>query len=141
MNKTIPKISNATGGHERLKDWTLIALLAAFVVLYGLAFAGKLDPFRDNTMLLRFEPIIFIFIGYYFGRLPSRQAEKVLHEEIARQSQRADAAQFAKEKALQERDSLEERIKNASRGLKAIDSSGDQTERKAVTTAVRILDS
>jgi len=47
-------------------------------------------------MIARIEPIIFVIVGYYFGRLPSQQNEKALKEEISRQTQRADAAQHAK---------------------------------------------
>ena len=123
---------------EMLRDWSVVILLLIFVVLYALAFTGKLDPFKDNSMLLRFEPIIFILVGYYFGRLPARHNERVLNDEIARQVQRADAAQFAKEKAQQERDALEERIRNASRTLKSV---GKSEEPRATAAAVRILDS
>jgi predicted nucleic acid-binding Zn-ribbon protein len=72
-------------------------------------------------MLIRFEPIIFILIGYYFGRHPSRQNEKALKEEIQNQTSRADAAQYAKEKAQMERETLEEKIKNARTALKTIE--------------------
>ena len=135
---TLKPLSPKMSVTESIKDWLLLVLFLLFVVLYALAFAGKLDPFKDSSMLLRFEPIIFILIGYYFGRLPVRHNEKVLNDEIARQVQRADAAQFAKEKAQQERDALEERVRNASRALKSV---GKSDELRAAAAAVRILDS
>jgi len=118
-----------------LKDSMMVILTFIFVLLYAGAFAEKFDPLKANVTLLRLEPIIFILIGYYFGRLPSLQNEQCLKEEIARQTQRADAAQYAKEKAQQERETLEEKIKNARMVIKT----EDQT--KAVNTALGILDS
>ena len=110
---TLKPLRAKTPASETLKDWFLVLLLLIFVVLYSLAFAGKRDPFKDNSMLLRFEPIIFVLVGYYFGRLPARHSEKVLHDELERQVQRADAAQQIKEKAQQDGEVLEERIRNA----------------------------
>lgn len=130
---------------EILRDSMMVILTLVFVLLYAVAFTGKLDPLKDNTMLIRLEPIIFVVIGYYFGRLPSRQNEKSLTDEIARQTQKADAAQYAKEKAQQERESLEERIKNAKTTLKTIISmktaTNEQTKTEALKAVVGILDS
>jgi hypothetical protein len=106
---------------EIIKDLIMVILTLIFVLLYAAAFTGKFDPLKDNTMLLKFEPIIFILIGYYFGRMPSRQNEQSLKDEIARQTQKADAAQFAKEKVLQEREMLEEKIKNVRTIIKTDD--------------------
>src|SRR6185369_8983329 len=96
---------------EILKDSMMVVLTIIFVLLYAAAFTGKFDPLKGNTMLLRLEPVTFILIGYYFGRMPSRQNEQSLKDEIARQTQKADAVQYAKEKALQKREMLEEKIK------------------------------
>jgi hypothetical protein len=120
---------------EILKDSIMVILTFIFVLLYAAAFTGKLDPLKDNTMLLKFEPIIFILIGYYFGRLPSQQNEQSLQDEIARQTQKADAAQHAKEKAQMERKTLEEKIKNARTVIKTDD------QMKSAQTALGILDS
>lgn len=102
-----------------LKNWVMIALTFIFVLLYVAALAGILKPLEKTDMLTRLEPIIFVIIGYYFGRLPAQQNEKNLKSEITRQTQKADAAQHAKEKALQEREALEEKIKNAKTALDA----------------------
>ncbi len=130
---------------EILKDSMMVILMLIFVLLYAAAFTGKLDPLKDNTMLIRLEPFVFVLIGYYFGRFPARQSEKSLKDEITRQTQKADAAQYAKEKAQQERESLEERIKNAKTVLKAAAPGGKntdlQTTVEALKTAVSILDS
>jgi hypothetical protein len=102
---------------DALKSWVMVLLTLIFVVLYGAALLGKLKPLSDVSMVTRLEPIIFVIIGYYFGRLPAQQNEKTLKDEIGRQTQKADAAQHAKEQALQSREAMEEKIKNVSAAL------------------------
>jgi hypothetical protein len=118
-----------------LKDSVMVILTLIFVLLYAAAFTGKFDPLKDNATLLCLEPVIFILTGYYLGRLPSQQNEQFLKGEIGRQTQRADAAQYAKEKAQQEREMLEEKIKNARMVIKTED------QIKSVKNALGILDS
>ena len=67
----------------------------------------------DFSVLARFEPLIFVFIGYYFGRVPSWEIERSLKEEVGRQTRKTDATQQAKEQVQLEREGLEERVKNA----------------------------
>jgi N-acetyl-gamma-glutamylphosphate reductase len=141
-----------------LKGWTMTVLAAVFVLLYAAALFGWLRPLTDERMLTRLEPIIFVIIGYYFGRLPSQQNEKTLKEEAARQTQRADAAQHAKEQAQQSREVLEEKMKNAraalapavsGAGIKAASGATDKTPgpprdealRYAAASALNILHS
>jgi hypothetical protein len=102
---------------DALKSWVMVLLTLIFVVLYGAALLGKLKPLSDVSMVTRLEPIIFVIIGYYFGRLPAQQNEKTLKDEIGRQTQKADAAQHAKEQAQQSREALEEKMKNVSAAL------------------------
>jgi hypothetical protein len=104
---------------EAVKGWVMVLLTLAFVLLYGLALLGKLKPLADASMVSRLEPIIFVIVGYYFGRLPGQQNEQTLKDEIGRQTQRADAAQHAKETALQSREVLDEKVKNARTALAA----------------------
>ena len=133
-----------------IKDWVLVFLTLAFIALYGFALLGKLRPLADASIITRLEPIIFVMIGYHFGRLPSQQNEETLKQQIERQTQRADAAQHAKETALQSREALDEKVKNArtalagdvavvSKGTAGIDSV--LKDRAAVTTAFNILNS
>jgi hypothetical protein len=134
---------------EALKGWVMVLLTLAFVLLYALALLGKLKPLADVTMVSRLEPIIFIIIGYYFGRLPGQQNEQTLKEEIGRQTQKAEAAEHAKITALQTRESLDEKVKNARAAL--LDGDGNGTveqfkngethSRASVATAVKILSS
>jgi hypothetical protein len=104
---------------QAVKSWGMVFLTLTFVVLYGLALLGKLKPLADVSVVSRLEPIIFVIVGYYFGRLPSQQNEQTLKDEIGRQTQRADAAQHAKETALQSREILDEKVKNARTALAA----------------------
>ena len=97
---------------DPLKNWTMALLTLGFVVLYGLALIGKLKPLADASMVSRLEPIIFVFIGYYFGRLPAQQNEATLRNEILRQTNRADAAHSTREQILQSREALEEKLKS-----------------------------
>lgn len=100
------------GSPDALRNWLMVVLTLIFVALYGAALIGWLKPLADEKMVLRLEPIIFVIIGYYFGRLPAQQNEKTLKDEISRQTQKADAAQHVKEQALQTREALEEKLKN-----------------------------
>jgi hypothetical protein len=70
-------------------------------------------------MLTRLEPVIFVIIGYYFGRLPALQNERTLREEISRDGKKLDAMRYAKEQAEKERDVIEERIRNVRVALRA----------------------
>jgi hypothetical protein len=141
-----------------IKNWVIVALTITCTLLYAAALTGFMKPLNGEKMVARLEPIILVIIGYYFGRLPGQQNEKTLKEEIGRQTQKADAAQFAKEQMQQSRESLEEKMKNvrtvlassASPGVaKALASRSDKTDapageaelRQAAKTALSILDS
>ncbi|HEU0254015.1 MAG TPA: hypothetical protein VFR12_13355 [Pyrinomonadaceae bacterium] len=121
---------------DLIKSWVIVLLMLVFVVLYGLALLGKLRPLADASMITRLEPLVFILIGYYFGRLPGEENEQLLRDEIERQTQRADAAQQAKETALQSREALDEKIKNARTVLDNM-----TIEHSSTTAALQILSS
>jgi hypothetical protein len=95
------------------RSWIMVMLTLLFVLLYASALIGWLKPLADEKMIVRLEPIIFVIIGFYFGRLPSQENENTLKREITRQTLKADAAQFAKEEAQKLGGSLEEKVKNA----------------------------
>jgi len=111
-DKNTQNISQGQNMTDALKSWVMVALTLIFVGLYAAALIGWLKPLTDITMITRLEPIIFVIIGYYFGRLPAQQNEKTLKDEINRQTQKADAAQHVKEQTQQEREALEEKVKN-----------------------------
>lgn len=141
--------------NDFLKSWVMVSLTLVFVSLYVAAIFSWVEPLKDTSILTRLEPIIFVIIGYYFGRLPAQSNENTLKNEINRQSQRADASQQIKEKAQQEREVLEEKIRNAKISLseqkakvmiphgKGITSSveTDRDKNQGVETALKILDS
>lgn len=131
---------------DALKGWGMLALTFGFVLLYGAALAGLVGPPDNDRLVERLEPLIFVIVGYFFGRLPSQQNERMLKDEIGRQAQRADAAQHAREQAQQSREALEEKLKNvraaltpASRGAGA--QAGDGALRGPVAAALTIINS
>ena len=135
-----------------LKDWVMLTLTLLFVGLYGAALTGWLRPLTDERMVTRLEPIIFVIIGYYFGRLPAQENERTLKGEIARQRHRADTAQHAKENAQQTREALEEKLKNTKAALTPAAPAKGLTEaagatggadplRSSVSAALNILNS
>jgi hypothetical protein len=138
---------------DALKGWVMVALTLVFVALYGAALTGWLRPLPDEKMVTRLEPIIFVIIGYYFGRIPAQQNEKTLKDEIGRQTQKADAAQHAKEQAQQSREALEEKVKSARAALvaapgqatKSLTEAGasakDEPLRVCVAAALNVLNS
>lgn len=150
-----PAQNDTSQGYEMkdaLKSWMMVALTLVFVLLYGAAITGWLKPLADEKMVTRLEPIIFVIIGYYFGRLPAQQNEETLKDEITRQTQKADAAQHAKEQAQQTREALEEKVKNAkaalapaASGKNLLEGTGaagrDDFTRSSVSAALSILSS
>jgi hypothetical protein len=90
-------------------------LFASAVLLLGIFYyITMIGGFRlpADISVIKFEPILFVILGYFFGRLPARQQAHLLQQEIHWQSQRADAAQHAKEQAIQAQEAVEERLKN-----------------------------
>jgi hypothetical protein len=134
----------------------MVALTLTFLLLYAAALLGWLRPLPDEKMVAKLEPLIFVIVGYYFGRLPSQQSEKVLKDEITRQTQKADAAQHAKEQVQQTREALEEKIKGVRAALtvgtpvaalrssaetreKADGAGRDEAMRHSISTALNVL--
>lgn len=89
--------------------------------------------------------LIFVLLGYYFGRLPCLQNEGMLKNEIDRQTKPADAAHLARETALQPREALDEKLKNVHTVLGAAGladkAMAETPPSSAVTAALKILDS
>ena len=82
INLDVPALQKVT---DALKSWIMLFLTIAFVILYALALSGRIKPLPDTSLVARLEPIIFVIIGYYFGRIPGQQNENTLKTEIARQ--------------------------------------------------------
>jgi hypothetical protein len=151
-----PKRANAAlhepGKTEALRSWIMISLTLALVVLYAAALIGWLRPLIDGKVALRLEPLIFVIIGYCFGRLPAQQNEQTLKEEISRHAQKVDAVQHAKEQALQTLAALEEKVKNVTAAVAQVASRkrpeersgtqrGDENFNDSLVAALEILNS
>jgi len=118
-----------------LRSWIMILLTLALVLLYVAALIGWIKPLVDEKMALRLEPIIFVIIGYCFGRLPAQQNEQTLKEEINRHAQKVDAVQHAKEKALEALAALEEKVKNVTAAVAPVASRKQLDERSGTPRA------
>lgn len=94
---------------DSLKTWTMAIITLVFVTLYALSIAGRGVP---SDAIGQLQPIVFVIIGYYFGRLPSRQVEGTLKEQVHIHANNATAARNAERKAEVERGVFEEKIKN-----------------------------
>lgn len=120
-----------------LRDWMMTVLMFVFIFLYGAVLVGWLRPLPGEQMAARLEPIIFVFLGYFFSRFPSQQNERALREEIIRQTQKADAAQHVKEQVQQEREALEEKVKGARAVLNAVTAGASPEARDSFTAACK----
>lgn len=95
-----------------LKNWVMIVLTTIFLLLYTVSLLGWLRPLSDVESVRRFEPFIFLILGYYLSRLPSHQNELFLKDEISRQIRTADEGQQSLNRVRQEKEALEEKLKN-----------------------------
>jgi hypothetical protein len=117
MGKQGGKVEAGERIASALRNWAMVALTLMFVLLYGAVLIGWLKPLADEKMVTCLEPIIFVIIGYYFGRLPAQQNEETLKDELVRQTQRADATQHAREQAQRASEAAEEKLKNIKTAL------------------------
>ena len=148
-----------------LKSWVMVGLTTVFVGLYFAALVGWLPPVQDNEPLIaHLEPIIFVIVGYYFGRLPGQENEKTLKDEIGRQTKDAREARTkqdqAKEDAAQHRalsQQSEQKLKDTKAVLQLVTPGGgagaesmsfsttgatgdDGSMRQAMASTMRILE-
>jgi hypothetical protein len=99
---------------DGVRTWVMVGLTFIFVTLYVAALVGLIHSpaVADQQTVTRLESIVFVIIGYYFGRLPAQATEKTLKGEIQRQTEKADTAEERKGAAQQTAQALEEKIKN-----------------------------
>ena len=109
-----------SGKTDALRSWIMIFLTLSLVLLYAAALLGWFKPLADEKMAVRLEPIIFVVVGYCFGRLPSQQSERALKDEISRHAKKVDAVQQSKEQVLQTLAALEEKVKNVTTAVEPI---------------------
>lgn len=129
---------------ETVRNWVMVVLSGTFLVLYGLALLGRLRPLADVSMVARLEPIIFVFIGYFFGQ----HNELTLKRELSRQTQKADAALHSREQMLRAREGLEAKLEGTRAALgtvetylrKADPSLNDSGLRQSIAAVRSVLD-
>ena len=106
---------------DSLRSWSMVVLTMVFVALYALVLFGWLRPFADITVITRIEPVIFVIIGFFFGKLPLQQTERILRDELIRQKVKADTALQVKESVEIEKEVMVEKIRNARAALLPVD--------------------
>ena len=136
-----PEMSSPSIINESVKTWTILLITLVFVAVYVLAVVGAV---KVTDAMGNLQSIVFVIIGYYFGRLPSDKVESSLKEQVNAHSNAAAAARQSEKVAAVERETLEEKIKNARIALEA----GNPTEAlgltgvsKPVSAAIGILNS
>jgi hypothetical protein len=162
--QTPPKPPAPTGQsmQENLRTWVMVILTFLFVAVYLGALLGWIPgptAKQDPQTLGRIETILFVIIGYYFGRLPVAATEKTLKDQIHHQTGKAENAEQAKTEALQEKQGLQEKLKNTratlsvvtpeaapvglfpNLGRSAAPSDSGDALRHSVAAAIRVLDS
>ncbi len=107
-------------GEDQMKKIVVVALTALFVVLYVLAIVGNRWSPNDSAVRL-LQPIVYVIIGYFFGRMPSEANEKAQRAETDRQAGNANAAREAERAGATKQARLETKI----RGAQALLSSPD----------------
>jgi hypothetical protein len=108
---------------ETTRNWMMAGLTVIFIVLYVGALFGWIPGHattQDQQTINRIEAIVFVIVGYYFGRLPAQANEATLKQEVSRQSGRAETAEQQKTTALQQQGRLEEKVKNARAALTTV---------------------
>ncbi len=115
-----PAASTSASASDPSRSWVMVGLTALFVLLYAAALLGWLHPISDDKLITHLEPIIFVIVGYYFGRVPSAQTEKSLKDEAERQAKGRATAEKDKDSALRDKaeaekktGALEQKIKSA----------------------------
>jgi hypothetical protein len=110
----------------------MVGLTFIFVGLYFAALVGWLPPLADEKLVTRLEPIIFVIVGYYFGRLPGEQNEAALKQEINRQATNTDEAHKKLEQANETESAQRAKTQESEQRLKdvhaVLSSAAPQTE-------------
>jgi hypothetical protein len=77
---------------DRTKSMVIVVLTFVFVGLYIAAMFGRLGVSPDEKSIALLQPVVYVIIGYYFGRMPSEANEKRLQKEAdTKGAQAADA--------------------------------------------------
>jgi hypothetical protein len=81
-------------GEDPLKKGTIAVLTLIFVALYvaGIIGVWRGDSAANSKAITLLQPIVYVIIGYYFGRMPAEKTEKALKEQADKKDQEAGAA-------------------------------------------------
>jgi hypothetical protein len=135
-----------TGTNEDpLKKGTIIALTVVFTLLYIAGIVGY--PWTPNDMVVKLlQPIVYVIVGYFFGRLPAdvdvKKAEKAQADKDKAQAEKAEAGNRqarAEEKLKNVRAVLTPTRESAESLTGGVPAAPDAT-RHSVAAALRILD-
>lgn len=76
---------------EGVKGWVMVFLSLVFLLLYVLALFSLIPDLTDGKvkLLTHLEAVLFVIIGYYFGRVPGEQNEKTLRGQLSHEKQDA----------------------------------------------------
>lgn len=94
MTKLLPGRASTANGEDPIKRLTIALLTILFVGLYFFAIVAVWvgDSAANSKAIALLQPIVYVIIGYYFGRLPSEKVEKQLKDEAMEKSKQADTA-------------------------------------------------
>jgi hypothetical protein len=124
INKSSQNQPAQTTG-QPIADWVKSVLMALLTIVFLALYIGALfglipgPNHPDLPTLGRIESIIFVIIGYYFGRLPSQANEAVLKSEIDRHADKTDQAEKDKSVALQDKAAFQQKMHSAVALLRA----------------------
>jgi hypothetical protein len=81
-------------GEDPLKKGTIAVLTLIFVALYvaGIIGVWRGDSAVNSKAITLLQPIVYVIIGYYFGRMPAEKTENALKEQADKKDKEAGAA-------------------------------------------------
>jgi len=95
-------IGTAPGtGEDPLKRITIGILTIVFIGFYvvGIYLVWNGNTPTNDKVITLLQPIVYVIIGYYFGRMPSERTEKQLKDEAKEKGKLADDASAAANRA------------------------------------------
>jgi type VI protein secretion system component VasK len=112
----IDKVAGAVAPEDPVRKWIVVILTIIFIGFYICAIADiwKGDTPATNKIITLLQPIVYVIIGYYFGRVPAEKAEKQLKDEAKEKGKQADEATKKAEGAEAKLDALDAMLSAAS---------------------------
>lgn len=79
-------------GEDPMKKTIIVALTIVFTGLYVIAILGRWKWNSDKEAIQLLQPIVYVIIGYFFGRMPSEATERSLRSAAEEKAQQASDA-------------------------------------------------